>query len=37
MDSILQGIPQVLRYLDDILITGASKEEHMGNLDKVLS
>ena len=37
IDSILQGIPQVLRYLDDILITGASKEEHMGNLDKVLS
>ena len=37
MDSILQGIPQVLCYLDDILITGASKEEHIGNLDKVLS
>ena len=37
MDSILQGIPQVLCYLDDILITGANKEEHMRNLDKVLS
>ena len=37
MNSILQGIPQVLCYLDDILITGANKEEHMRNLDKVLS
>ena len=32
MDSILQGIPQVLCYLDDILITGASKEDHLRNL-----
>ena len=37
MDSILQGIPQVLCYLDDILITRANKEEYMRNLDKVLS
>ena len=37
MDSILQGIPQVLCYLDDILITGASKEDHLRNLEKVLS
>ena len=36
MDSILQGIPQVLCYLDDILITGASREDHLRNLDKVL-
>ena len=37
MDSILQGIPQVLCYLDDILITGANREEHLRNLEKVLS
>ena len=37
MDSILQGIPQVLCYLDDILITGASKENHIHNLEEVLS
>ena len=37
MDSILQGLPQVLCYLDDILITGASKEDHMRNLETVLS
>ena len=36
MDSILQGIPQVLCYLDDILITGASKADYMCNLEKVL-
>ena len=28
---------QVLVYLDDILVTGASQEEHMSNLKKVLS
>ena len=37
MDSILQGIPQVLWYLDNILITGANREEHLRNLEKVLS
>lgn len=37
MNSILQGIPQVLCYLDDTLITGVSKEEHLHNLEKVLS
>ena len=37
MDSILQGIPQVLCYLDDILITVASKEDHLHNLEKLLS
>ena len=37
MESLLQGIPRVLVYLDDILITGASQEEHMANLKGVLS
>ena len=36
MDSILQGIPHVICYLDDILITGRSEAEHVSNLEAVL-
>ena len=36
MDSILQGIPHVICYIDDILITGATVAEHDSNLDEVL-
>ena len=36
MDSLLQGIPQTCVYLDDILITGNTVEEHLKNLDEVL-
>ena len=35
MDTILQGIPNVLCYLDDILITGLSEKEHLQNLEEV--
>uniref|UniRef100_H2ZYP8 ribonuclease H n=1 Tax=Latimeria chalumnae TaxID=7897 RepID=H2ZYP8_LATCH len=35
-DSLLQGIPKVVVYLDDILITGDSEEEHAKNLQEVL-
>lgn len=37
METLLQGIPRVIVYLDDILITGASQEEHMANLKLVLT
>ena len=37
METLLQGIPRVLVYLDDILVTGTSTEEHMSNLKVVLS
>ena len=37
IDSLLQGIPHVCAYLDDILITGKSEEEHLQNLSAVLS
>ena len=36
MDGILQGIPHVVCYLDDILITGATAAEHAANLEEVL-
>ena len=36
MDSILQGIPHVVCYIDDILVTGTSEAEHRRNLEVVL-
>ena len=36
IDSLLQGIPNVCAYLDDILITGASEKEHLQNLYSVV-
>ena len=36
MESILQGLPQVSVYIDDILVTGSTKEQHLRNLDEVL-
>ena len=36
METILQGIPKVVVYLDDILVAGDSEEEHLGLLGEVL-
>ena len=36
MDTMLQGIPNVVCYLDDILVTGATIEAHLDNLEAVL-
>ncbi|XP_061883310.1 uncharacterized protein K02A2.6-like isoform X1 [Entelurus aequoreus] len=36
MDTLLQGIPHVAVYLDDILVTGATEVEHLANLEEVL-
>ena len=36
MECSLNGIPQVIVYLDDILITGRTKKEHLYNLQLVL-
>ena len=33
MDTILQGIPGVLCYVDDILVTGSTDEEHLERLE----
>ena len=35
MDTILQGIPSTICYLDDILVTGKNDEEHSRNLEEV--
>ena len=37
MECVLQGIDHTVVYVDDILVTGASIEEHLHTLDKVLS
>ena len=37
MEKILQGLPMVVVYIDDILVTGRSDEEHLENLEKVLA
>ena len=36
MDNLLAGIPGVVVYLDDILITGPSEKEHLQSLEEVL-
>ncbi|XP_039862929.1 uncharacterized protein LOC120718450 [Simochromis diagramma] len=36
MDNLLQNIPGVAVYLDDILVTGKTEEEHLRNLEQVL-
>ena len=36
MDNILQGVPGVVCYIDDILVTGDTDAEHLRNLELVL-
>ena len=36
MDTLLQGIPGVKCYIDDIIVTGRTQEEHLRNLEAVL-
>jgi len=36
IEGILKGIQGVCIYLDDILITGKTEEEHLTNLEQVL-
>ena len=35
MEKILQGIPNIACYLDDVLITGKNNTEHVATLEKV--
>ena len=37
MENLLQGINHVCVYLDGILVTGTTEQEHLQNLDAVLS
>ena len=36
MDTMLQGIPHVICYIDDILVTGVNDSEHLSSLAAVL-
>ena len=36
MDSILQGVPGTACYIDDIIVTGQTPEQHLENLEAVL-
>ena len=36
MDTILQGIPHTVCYIDDILVAGATEDEHLQNLEEIL-
>ena len=36
MDTILQGVPGVICYIDDILVTGAGEEDYLRNLEEML-
>lgn len=36
MEGLLKGVPKVSIYLDDILVTGDTEEEHLRNLEEVL-
>ena len=35
-ETLVEGLPNVFVYIDDVLVTGATLEEHLGNLSKVL-
>ena len=37
MEGILRGIPHVSVYIDDILVTSETDEEHLKNLDEVFT
>ena len=37
MENLLQGMPHVSIYLDDILVTGTSEADHLKTLDEVLN
>ena len=36
MENVLQGIPNTCSYLDDLLVTGNTRESRLANLEAVL-
>ena len=36
MEMVLKGLPMVVAYLDDILVSGKTEQEHLTNLAQVL-
>lgn len=36
MENLLQSLPRVAVYLDDIILTGRDEAEHLSTLDEVL-
>ena len=37
IESLLQDLPHVAIYIDDIVVTGSSKDDHLANLNKVMA
>ena len=37
MESLLQGVPNVCVYIDDILVAGKTYQKHINSLEKVLA
>lgn len=37
MESLLQGIPQVIVLIEDILVTGKTSQDHLKHLKEVLA
>ena len=37
MEGLVQDLPCICVYFDDILVTGASKKDHLNNLEAVLA
>ena len=37
MDTVLQGLSEVICYLEDILVSGTTEEENLKNVEQVLT
>ena len=37
IETLLKDLPGVVAYIDDLLVTGSNKEQHLQNLDRVMT